>query len=185
MDLTQPLHLITSTACGFRGCPNPIPENSPFKMCETCRIVFVTERTALMTTPFEPRADHIKHKFIGEQIINLTAAEVLEMQSQLQFLYLEYSKIIKLHGLEPTSKRAKLSLEEQIEEAREQNRNVETRSSKNVKAQKEKLSKLQKQMKALGCNDPSGKKGTCPDCTHEAEAKRIFNDVAPDGDLGF
>ncbi len=185
MDLNLPLTLVTEDRCNFRGCENTIPKGHHFKMCETCRTMYVTERLTLMVDPFSSRETVVKDRITSQLIIAQTAAEVLATQANLQYLYLEYSKVIKLYGLEPTNKRVKQTLEEQVEEARATGRNVETRSQRNVTVVKEKLNKLQKQMKALGCKDPSGKKGLCPDCTHQSEANRIFNDVAPDGDLGF
>ncbi len=185
MNLDLPLATLTANRCNFRGCTNELPTDAPFKMCEVCRTMYVTERVTLLVDPFSSREKHVKDKWLSQLITGQTAAEVLQMRSNLEFLYLEYSKVIKLHGIEPTTKRVKQTLEEQVEDARKTGSNVKTRSNANVAVVKEKLNKLQKQMKALGCKDPSGKKGLCVDCAHEREARRIFNDVAPDGDLGF
>lgn len=195
MDLSLPLSQLPQIKkCNFRGCITELAPDAAFNVCETCRVLYVSERITLLNDPFSSRIDVVKDTFIASNIVMMTAQEVLNWQSNLQFMYLEICKIVKLHGLEPTSKRAKQSLEEQIDEARNLTKNVETRSRVNVARAKETLNKLQKQMKALGCKDPKGKlrgndnECTMPDgtqCTHEAEAKRIFGSVAPDGELGF
>lgn len=186
MDLNLPLASLSSQRCNFRGCMNDLPKDAPFKMCEVCRTVYVTERVTLLTDPFSNREPVVKDRIMSQTIEAQTAAEVLQTAANLEYLYLEYRKVIKLHGLEPTSKRAKLSLAEQVDEARATGRNVETRSKASITRTKETLNKLQKQMKALGCKDPSGKNGLCSDCRHQKEAQRIFSDVvSPNGELEF
>jgi hypothetical protein len=184
MDLSLPLTQLTQTLCGFRGCQSNITPDNPFKMCEVCRTIVVTEKLTLLVDPFHNYESKHKDKFLNEAIVSQTAAEVLQTRANLEYLYLEYSKVIKLYGIEPSSKKAKQTVQEEIDEARTLNKNVETRSLANKKKAKEVLSKLQKQMKAIGCKDPARKTGACVDCNHEKEAKRIFNDELA-GDVGF
>ena len=184
--------------CNFRGCQNEVLSDSAFKMCEVCRTIFVTERLTLLVDPFSSRAEHVKSQITTQLITAQSAAEVLATRDNLQYMYLEYSKVIKLHGIEPKEKRVKLTLAEQVEEARSTQTNVRSVAASTKTKIKEKLTLLQRQMKALGCKDPSGRKrngskdengkvrmvDTCINCEHEMRARAVFNDESPT-DLGF
>lgn len=173
--------------CNFRGCINELSSDAAFTLCETCRTLYVSERVTLLSDPFSSRATNVKDAITSQLITAMSGSEVLALQTNLQYLYLEVCKIVKLHGLEQATprSRAKLTEGEEIEKARRTNSNVEPARRIAGRIAAEKLSKLQKQMKTLGCKDPTGKKGLCPSCQHSNEAKRIFSDIAPSEDLGF
>lgn len=162
--------------CRYRNCTLEVPESSDFKMCDACRVLDNRDRVAIILDPTAPsRPAHSEH-VIEVLITQMSGAETLRFHSNLEYLYLEMCKVKKLHSPEPTNRRVKLTLEEQIEEGRSA---VEKRSIKNKiakKSAKKKESVLDKQMNLLGCSIECRDNYNTGECPHAKEAKRIFND---------
>jgi UDP-2,3-diacylglucosamine pyrophosphatase LpxH len=168
----------SAKVCTYKGCGAEF--NGEFKVCEKCRFAQNALIETMLIDPSSPQP-HVKHDdFITTLLTNMTVDEVRNKVSRLEAVYMSYLKWIKLHAPESSSRRARQTLEEQIEEARIINEGGSIRSKqakKSVtKAEKKKKKAdtvIQKQMRALGCNDSCMGTTACP---HEKEARRIFND---------
>lgn len=146
--------------CAFQNCGQELPESTKFTFCERCRIIDNRNRMALITDP-HTELPQAYRGHASALVTQMTGAEMVRMIEDWEKVYLEFCKLRKLYAPEGT-KRVKLSLTEEIEETRKSIANVSVRAEVQKKAAKKKTSVLDRQMKALGCD--------------EQTARRIFND---------
>lgn len=163
--------------CKYRNCQTDIGDAPTFRLCEVCRVLDNADRLRLVMDPTAKFRPVMAQQMVEVMITQMTGEEMLRFQSNAEFVYLEVCKAARLYSPAPTNKRVKMTLQEQIDEARssvESNSIREKQIRSAVKRTSTKrLSVLQKQMNALGCSE------TCREananCEHMKNAKRIFD----------
>lgn len=146
--------------CAFANCGLELPTGTAFTLCERCRVIDNRNRMALVTDPHSPLPSAYRGIIQGV-VTQMTGEEMIRYVTAQESVYLEFCKLRKLYAPEGT-KRIKLSLVEEIEDARAASDAMSIRATQSEKRDKKKKTVLDRQQKLLGCS--------------EAEAKRIFND---------
>lgn len=163
------------TICGFRGCEATIPSDSPFDRCDTCRFLDMRDRIATVLDPFAPNRPAHSQAIINDFVTKMTPDEYIRFVNNQEFLYLESKKLQLLYMPKGSTgnKRIKLTLQEQIDEARSLPTTTVRAPRANKASKSGKLTTLQQFMQELGCTDPTGTTGTCSNCTHAKQASEF------------
>lgn len=136
--------------CATQNCPNEILADSEFPTCEVCRVISNRNAVALLLDPNAPQALSIRRERVNQVITNMRADEMLAFVANVEYVYLEFQKVIKLHGIGNEKKKAFKSLAEQIEEGRESVERVSIRARQAKTREKKKESNIEKLAKKFG-----------------------------------
>jgi Asp-tRNA(Asn)/Glu-tRNA(Gln) amidotransferase C subunit len=144
--------------CAYPSCEAEIPETSQFPYCEKCRSFASRNAVALVIDPCNPKPLQRAGAVVSTLLTNLSAAEILETASRMEFVYLEFQKVIKQHNLEATKARPFLSPGETVESIRKDVESRSIRAKQVKKAAKKKETNAEKMARALGISVDDAKK---------------------------
>ena len=152
--------------CNYNNCRTELPDTQ-FSVCEVCRALILRNATVFLFDPLaavSERSDAIADRMRE----NMTAAEILNFEQKMEDVYLNFKKYSKLHGLQATPNRVKLTSAEfvQTERDKENNRPDSKRVKILRKAQDKLADRTAKQAALLGVS--------------KQDAIKFFNEVDSD-----
>lgn len=145
----------------IKGCPNACDSEITPDMCEACRAVFNRDAFALIYDVTQPNAQTFVPQVLNRLITTMSGAEFVARRIHEELVYTEMCKVMAIHGIARTPKRAAKTLEEQIAEAHASQKTVTTTAKRMREAQteaKKHTKKKQSVAKLLGMTDAEAQK---------------------------
>ena len=136
--------------CSYPSCENKILAEGEYNMCEPCRVLSVRNTIALIINPAEAHMER-RDAVFSTLITRMKVDEILNAVQKIEWAYLEFQKVIKIHNLKPGwGSRAPVWTDAEEVELIRKTKDTEAPSRKRIKKETKKLDGAAKIADMLG-----------------------------------